>query len=126
MKPNLLEADYTTYNNIEQLLFSKSLATKRERKLINGLKQDWNHAEAVVNKQTQEILKIAPKDIIESESIGIEVENYLKTGVWREHSNDQILNEPLVEEDADEDEESYYSWEYSAEEREIEIEQNTE
>ena len=96
------------------------LATKRERKLINGLKQDWNHAEAVVNKQTQEILKIAPKDIIESESIGIEVENYLKTGVWRLQSIEQILNEPLEEEYTDEEGESYFSSEDSSEEGEIE------
>jgi len=103
------------------------LATKREKKLINGLKQDWNHAKAAINEQAQEILNSAPKDIIESEDIGIEVDNFLKTGVWGEHSRKQnILNEPLVEEDADEDEESYYSWEYSAEEREIEIEQNKE
>ena len=102
------------------------LATKRERKLINGLKQDWNHAEAVVNKQTQEILKIAPKDIIESESIGIEVENYLKTGVWRLQSIEQNLNEPLEEEDTGEEEESYFSSEDSSEEGEIETEQDKE
>lgn len=96
------------------------LATKRERKLINGLKQDWNRAEAVINEQTQEILKIAPKDIIESESIGIEVENYLKTGVWRLQSIEQILNEPLEEEDTGEEEESYFSSEDSSEEGEIE------
>ena len=102
------------------------LATKRERKLINGLKQDWNHEEAGINEQTQEILNKAPKDILESENIGIEVENYLKTGVWREHSIEPILNELLVEEDIDEEEESYYSSEFSSEEREIVTELNKE
>ena len=112
IKPTV-EGDYIRGSNklTARLNMSRMpyLATKREKKLINGLKQDWNHAEAAINEQAQEILNNAPKDIIESENIGIEVENYLKTGVWREHSIEQkILNEPLVEENVDE-EESYYS-----------------
>ena len=61
------------------------VGTKRDRKLVNGLKDDWAHRMSAAHDQVHEIRKNAPKEILESEDLEVEMDSFLKTGIWRDH-----------------------------------------
>ena len=97
----LVEGDFIRGSNRLTARLSLSrmpyIETKRERKIVNGLKADWANRRSAAGEQAEAIAKSAPKEILESEDFEVEVDSFLKTGIWREHEEAVDIERGTVE-----------------------------
>ena len=54
--------------------------------MIQGLKQEWEQSRAEMDNQVDSIIDSAPREILESDDLEVEIEDFMLTGVWKDHT----------------------------------------
>lgn len=89
IKPTV-EGDFIKGSNRLTARFSLDrmpyLQTNREKKMIQGLKQEWEQSRAEINNQVDSMINSAPREILELDDSEVEIEDFMLTGVLEDHT----------------------------------------